>query len=629
MSDLLSALPSMTLAQLQACWQARIIEQWRHHPDYYLAAGQRALKLGEPLVAFDCFNEGVELLPEHLILRRHLAFAAARSGASLQAMELLTTLVAKGDSDIETLGMLARCHKDIWLSTPDSELGRTNLRQALTLYRAVFQNTGSYWTGINAATLSLASGDAIAAEALAVAVQLRTEMLLTNAQGVERYWILATLGEAAVITGDIELAHQWLREAVAVADAGISEFASTRRNLRVLERVLGLPESTFTECFPKTTVVVFSGHMLDAPDRQPPRFPAGNEAMVAEAIARQLAAIDARFGCASAANGSDLLFLEAMLQRGGDIHIVLPHPPEQFIRTSVDRGNPQWVDRFEAVLQRASRVTITSNADLGQVGYRYANRVLLGLARARAAQVGGQLHGVAVWDEQAGQPGGTAECVQDWKRCGLPYSLIRPATEVPSSAGPSDDVVERPYEMVALMFADAVGFSKLDEDQIPIFIEHFLGRVAAVVQQRDYAVRVRNTWGDGIYFVIGNVRDAGLLALDLADLMRHTRWANLGLPKDMNARFALHCGPAFPYVDPITERHGYSGVHVSRAARIEPVTPPGEVYCSESFAALCAAEDVTEFRTDYVGQLPLAKKYGVFPAYRVMRADAFAKVGEG
>jgi class 3 adenylate cyclase len=58
---------------------------------------------------------------------------------------------------------------------------------------------------------------------------------------------------------------------------------------------------------------------------------------------------------------------------------------------------------------------------------------------------------------------------------------------------------------------------------------------------------------------------------------------------------------------------------VSRAARIEPITPPGQVYASEAFAALAAAESVKSFACDYVGQQALAKSHGTLPTYHVRR----------
>jgi class 3 adenylate cyclase len=61
------------------------------------------------------------------------------------------------------------------------------------------------------------------------------------------------------------------------------------------------------------------------------------------------------------------------------------------------------------------------------------------------------------------------------------------------------------------------------------------------------------------------------------------------------------------------------GQHISQAARIEPITPPGEVYASESFAALSASEGVDTFVCEYVGRVPLAKAFGTFPLFHVKR----------
>lgn len=61
------------------------------------------------------------------------------------------------------------------------------------------------------------------------------------------------------------------------------------------------------------------------------------------------------------------------------------------------------------------------------------------------------------------------------------------------------------------------------------------------------------------------------------------------------------------------------GAHISRAARLEPKTPPGLAYASEAFAALATLEGVRGFHCDHVKQLEWAKRYGTFPAYVVRR----------
>src|SRR6185437_2205856 len=98
------------------------------------------------------------------------------------------------------------------------------------------------------------------------------------------------------------------------------------------------------------------------------------------------------------------------------------------------------------------------------------------------------------------------------------------------------------------------------------------------------AAVVKSTWGDGLYLVFATVQEAGLFALDLSDLVTGADWASRGLPENLSLRIALHAGPVYGCRDPITGTWNYTGTHVSRAARIEPITPAGEVYASQAFA---------------------------------------------
>ena len=81
----------------------------------------------------------------------------------------------------------------------------------------------------------------------------------------------------------------------------------------------------------------------------------------------------------------------------------------------------------------------------------------------------------------------------------------------------------------------------------------------------------------------------------------------------------MHAGPAYPFTDPVTQRPNFIGTHVSQAARIEPITPPNQVYASQHFAALAAVVPTRTFHCEYVGQTPLAKDFGTFPMYVVRR----------
>jgi class 3 adenylate cyclase len=61
------------------------------------------------------------------------------------------------------------------------------------------------------------------------------------------------------------------------------------------------------------------------------------------------------------------------------------------------------------------------------------------------------------------------------------------------------------------------------------------------------------------------------------------------------------------------------GSHVSRTARIEPITPPGTVYVTEHFAASLELQPDQALVCDYVGHMPAAKDYGRLRMYRLGR----------
>lgn len=128
----------------------------------------------------------------------------------------------------------------------------------------------------------------------------------------------------------------------------------------------------------------------------------------------------------------------------------------------------------------------------------------------------------------------------------------------------------------------------------------------------------------GIYELLGNrILKVGepLLAYDVISVgLEHwPKNVRLDLPKELNLRISLHAGPASLCEDPVLQRHKYTGSHVSRTARIETITPPGEVYASQAFAALASVQRVKGFALEYVGQATLPKEADIVPLYLVGR----------
>jgi len=195
-----------------------------------------------------------------------------------------------------------------------------------------------------------------------------------------------------------------------------------------------------------------------------------------------------------------------------------------------------------------------------------------------------------------------------------------------------------------MLFADIVGYSKLTERSIPEFVTCFLDRVSQLAANSAHAPQSVNTWGDAVYAVFDFAVDAGNFALELARMIHdnEAEWLQRGLyweepasgdkpalKHPLNIRIGLHTGPVFLHYDPVVRRLGYTGAHVSRAARIEPVTKPGEVFASEEFTAFAELDSMVRrqrgepqmaaFICEYAGSMALAKGYpGRYRIYRLV-----------
>lgn len=593
---------------------------------------KRALSAGEFLTAYDAARATVENHPEDAWLQQRLALALAQMGSSRRAQEILNGLVAKDPTNRETLSILGRTYKDRWCANPDNE---DYLRQAFDYYNRAFEvPPADSYPGINAATIAFLLKETDKASRIA-----RTVLEICEQQP-DDYWKHATIAEARVVLGDADGAREAYRAAVASERDNLRAFSSTRKQARVLSRQLYGRAHAFDDCFPIPKLVVFSGHMIDAQDRRTPRFPASKEPEIKELLEKQLAAMSAGIGFASAASGSDILFLEAMLARGGTIHLVLPWPAEEFVKTSVAiAGEGNWVERFHKVLDRAASIRVLGELYMpgSATGFEYCNLAMTGLARLFARSLDLEITPLAVWDGYAGAPGGTGSFVRYWRTHRVPVKVVPIATKPPSMLTSSetfetdsedaDDEFEAwvrasgRQEIKAIMFADVVGYSKLPETVIPKYVAQFNQRVSRLMADSSAAPINVNTWGDGLFFVFNGVEDAGRFALDLRDLVVSTDWIDLGLPRNLSIRIGVHAGPVYVNFDPVVRQISFTGAHVSRAARIEPITHEGEVFASEEFAALAAADQSKCFTCDLVGTTALAKSYGLFRVYSLERTS--------
>src|SRR6478609_4683886 len=151
--------------------------------DDAVAACEAHLARGEPLAACSLAQQALATQPAHRRLRQLHALGLARSGDARGARARLEALAAEGADDAETLGLLARTHKDMG-SRAAGEDRRTHFTQAFALYRDAAERTaakgdgaGACYPGINAASLARVLGDGAASRALAGRVLKWSEKL--------------------------------------------------------------------------------------------------------------------------------------------------------------------------------------------------------------------------------------------------------------------------------------------------------------------------------------------------------------------------------------------------------------------------------------------------------------------
>ena len=600
------------------------------------------LGLGEPLLAYNTLQNALVDCPRDVRLRQLKGLALARSGALQRAHDTLAAIHVEGHTDAETLGILARTHKDLALTLPDEESRREHLLAAFDIYETGYHESrrrervaDAYYTGINAATMAYLRGDTDTARHIAGEVETLCEAALQDGRAEENdYWLKATIAEAALILDKEELARQRYSEAARLAGSRFGDLSSTRHQALLLLRHAGKSPEWLDAVLNLPPVLVYTGHMIDVPGRGRARFEPGMEEAVSAEIRQRLERLEPAAAYGSAACGADILCLEAVLDLGGELHIVLPFSVESFVATSVDlRKGSQWRERFNHLLDRASEVLVIGEhpPDDDPSAFEYANLIITGLAKLRAQVLDTNVEGIAIWDGlDAGDRGGTASVVRLWRDLGIPVEHVEVIGDG-NRAGAED--VERGadetsvkggwpyrYSVEATLFADATGYSRLSEQQIPLFFEHYMGAIATLNRTTTYKAVHTETAGDGLYMVFDDTSTAANYALELSELITNCDWSAHGLPANLGIRIGLHCGPVFVGRDPVTDLPLYSGTHTSRTARIEPITPPGQVYASSAFAAVTAACHQGDLRFSYIGRTRLAKHYGVLPLYHVKRS---------
>lgn len=573
-----------------------------------------AIARGDLITAFDEAVSAIAAGDSSAGIRHQQVLALARMGDAERAMQLFQLYGLDRSDDPHQKAVGARLLKDQALATASAEGRLEALNCAFAAYRAIFAESADPYPGINAASLALLCGRQ--EEALSLAQSL---LALRDVAGFADYYAGATRAEALLIVGRLEEAIDTLRQAIRLLPRDYGARSSTCRQLGLLADHLGLDQDGKDRLLAPVrppAVLHYCGHMFWADDDA--------EASIAIAIRAMLTERDVGFAYGSLASGGDILIAEAVLARGAELHLVFPFVLEDFIEQSVRPGGEPWLPRFERCLAAATTQTFASEThyvgDPGQFGY--ASLVAMGQASLRAQHLGVEAFQIAISDGVIGAgPAGTGADIAVWRARGGETHIIAP--------GKVDRALVRPaghdqsdYErmLAAIIFTDFPGFSKLPEAALPAFWDGVMRCVADVLDQHGDDILCRNSWGDALYAVASSVQAAAHIALELQNRLRDFDYTSLGLTQGAGMRIGAHYGPVYRTLDHVTGRITFYGTEVSRAARIEPVTPPGAVFVTEPFAAILALEAQDSFHSRYVGRIELAKGYGAYPMYRLTRA---------
>ena len=301
--------------------------------------------------------------------------------------------------------------------------------------------------------------------AAAVEVSLNASIHHLEREGKKNSWVDISLADLRLLTFDnpdwvvsgyrdaLDAATDQAKESVRNQLAIYKDLGVFKANVDEVINYTGLPEAKADENGRKR-VLIFTGHMIDAPGRAKPRFPADKEAIARQKIKEAVEAEmkigeGVAFGIAGGASGGDMLFQEVCFELGVPTHLYLALPSGLYVNASVRKAGPDWVQRFRDLYTRLSNkglVRVLSELEdepkdekeylpawlRSKPNYNIWQRNNLWmLYNALTAGGDDSVTLISLWDcEPTGDgPGGTSDLVQKVERRGAKAIIINTKTE--------------------------------------------------------------------------------------------------------------------------------------------------------------------------------------------------------
>jgi tetratricopeptide (TPR) repeat protein len=417
-------------------------------------AGMALMKMQLHALALEQLESALDIDPRDAAARERKAMCLSRLARHEEAREWVRRLTHDAPRSPEAWTQAGRVEKEWWLArwrrdgqTPEQARAAaadedSSLAEAIGPYLGAFTADPShYYSGVNALTLmSLRKhlgGEVDAAKFKLLAGGVQWACLAALERDGRDYWARACYAEYCLLREPLAMVRREYRDAMATANADWLAIQSTLQNVELLRDLQFRPEETAAALevlnaelvralppFVPRQVFVFSGHMMDQPGRDPPRFPATMEGAAAAAIAKALADLGAGpqdLAMSQAAAGGDLLFLQACQQLGVNCEVQLPFEEPDFIERSVIRsaGGEAWRQRFFQVRERLRAPPRVMTDEVGPAPsdvdpFERCNLWLLYTALAWGPD---KVRFICLWNGAGGDgPGGTQHMLEEVKR---------------------------------------------------------------------------------------------------------------------------------------------------------------------------------------------------------------------
>lgn len=517
--------------------------------------------------------EAARRAPRELRYMHRAVLATARMGAISEALALLDRHKLGRDLADEELACLRpRLLRDLAFASGDAAPDMKHLAQSAREYEKVYEKTRGFYPGINAAAGYALAGDTERAALIARSVWKTLQKPDEEGESDQSYWRRTTLAECKLLESDKAAAASLFEAASDADDATPGKKATTRKQLFRLAPHVGVDRAWIDRVAPQDWVAYFCGPIARAAAR-PDEFPFTELERDLEDF---LGAFRVGRAYGALAAGADIVIAEQLLRAGVELNIYLPLAPQEFLKSSVLIGGPDWRERFIACMRAASNIDWNRRTNMpANASYRLASEAAMGKAVRHAGQLA--TGAVGFFAEPEGRAASNSLSIANadlWRSRGLPAKSSR--ARWPS---PPPGLVEQSAAEAELYFALVMlGPS----GRLPKSVASAGGR------------RIRDDEG-GVDILLFPDLDDALAAAE--PLMRGEAAGDWSAWLDTGIFTAKSLGG-----DPAAA----AGQLVTAACR--PQTDAGRVYASEPFANVAQMRSERPVKFEYVGFVPTREK---------------------